>query len=159
MYIKSQLQGCSSDLSTGCSSDLSTAQAKIAVLESMVDSLMKAAAGNKKRVLLAEVAFMLDEVASDFVIGSDEDSYTVGELLRMAENELESEQHQRWDRFCTFLRQSALQPAWHHRQLYGLRPLQPRAAQLVASGVAHAHDLHALTFGFAHACMCVSQCQ
>ena len=92
-------------------SDLAVAQAKIAALEIQVEALTKdaaaqraMAAASKRRILLGEGAFMLDQVASDFVMQTPESLYTVSELKGMAKDgELEPEQLKRWEQFRAFL--------------------------------------------------------
>ena len=90
---------------------LAVTQAKIAALEIQVEALTKdaaaqrkIAAASKRWILLGEGAFMLDKVASDFVMQTPESMYTVSELKCMAKDgELEPEQLKRWEQFRAFL--------------------------------------------------------
>ena len=95
-------------------SDLATVQLRLGVLESKVEALTKEfellgamMVSSRRRVLIAEVAFVLDRVASEFVMMGETAgfTFTVGELKSMAEDrELETEQLERWEHFCGFLR-------------------------------------------------------
>lgn len=109
-YVKTQVPHIKLAMQS-YASDLTTAQAKIAALEIKVEALTKEAAAqrammaaSKRRVLLGEGAFMLDKVASEFVMQQAKFTYTVFELKCMAkDNELEPEQLKRWEQFNKFL--------------------------------------------------------
>jgi hypothetical protein len=119
-------------------SDLTTAQAKIAALEIKVEALIKEAAAqramttaSKRRILLGEGAFMLDDVASEIVMQHAKFTYTVFELKCMAkDNELEPEQLERWERFSKFL----LRQGWAVSKLCA----QSRLLKELRRGDAHA---------------------